>query len=562
VWLFDGAPSNSTPNSDILESEVNQARASPCMRAIACPKLHLVNHPVLRTLALTIVLLSAPHSRAAERLPNIVLIYADDLGYGDLSCYGAKRVQTPNIDRLAREGLRFTDGHCTSSTCTPSRYSLLTGEYAWRKNGTGVLPGDAPLIVEPGRTTMASVLKNADYKTGVVGKWHLGLGRTNLDWNAEINPGPLELGFDYSFLMPATGDRVPCVYVENHRVVGLDPTDPIKVSFGEYIGEEPTGRRNPDLLRVHPSHGHDFTIVNGVSRIGYQSGGKKAHWNDESMADVYVQRATSFIEKNKGAPFFLFFSTHDIHVPRLPHARFAGKCTMGVRGDVILELDWCVGELLAVLERNGLTRDTLVIFTSDNGPVVDDGYKDGAREKLGNHRPAGPWRGGKYSILEGGTRVPFIVRWPGRVQSGVSEALMSQVDFPATFAALAGQKLASRTSPDSQNMMAALLGDSKTGRTSLVEHSGGLAMRLGEWKYIPPRPGVKRTQFTNTETGNEPDAQLYNLTMDPGETRNLTAEQPAKVKELAALLEAEKAKGMEPPVRRNVKKAAPEPATN
>lgn len=506
---------------------------------------------LLRHVSLAAGLAVATVLSAAATKPNIVLIYADDLGYGDLSCYGATRVQTPNIDRLAREGLRFTDAHATSATCTPSRYSMLTGEYAFRKRGTGVLPGDAPLIIEPGRVTMASVLQKAGYRTGVVGKWHLGLGRTNLDWNAEIKPGPLELGFDYCFLMPATGDRVPCVYVENHRVVGLDSSNPLKVSFGEAIGDEATGKRNPELLKVHPSHGHDFTIVNGISRIGYSSGGKSAQWDDETMADVYVQRATAFIEGHKSAPFFLYFSTHDVHVPRAAHARFAGKSSMGPRGDVILQLDWCVGELLAALDRNGLTRDTLVIFTSDNGPVVDDGYKDEAKEKLGAHKPAGPWRGGKYSIFEGGTRVPFIVRWPAGVKAGVSDALISQVDFPATFAALVGQKFESKTSPDTQNALAALLGDSRTGRVQLVEHAGGLALRHGEWKYIPPRPGARRTQSTDTETGNDPNAQLYNLASDPGETNSLAAKQPEKVKELAALLDAEKARGMPPPLRRN-----------
>ena len=508
--------------------------------------------PFVRVLVALLAGVMLHSSRAADvPQPNIVLIYADDLGYGDVSCYGATRVQTPNIDRLAREGLRFTDAHTTSATCTPSRYSMLTGEYAFRKRGTGVLPGDAPLIIEPGRATMASVLQKAGYKTGVVGKWHLGLGRTNLDWNAEIKPGPLELGFDYCFLMPATGDRVPCVYVENHRVIGLEPNDPLKVSFGEYIGDEPTGKRNPELLKLHPSHGHDFTIVNGISRIGYSSGGKSARWNDETMADVYVQRASAFIEQHKGSPFFLYFSTHDIHVPRVAHERFAGKSGMGPRGDVILQLDWCVGELLAALDRNGLSQNTLVIFSSDNGPVVDDGYKDEAKEKLGAHKPAGPWRGGKYSIFEGGTRVPLIVRWPGRVKPGLSPALISQVDFLATLAALAGQKFDSRTSPDSQNVVAALLGDSPTGRTQLVEHAGGLALRLGEWKYIPQRPGARRTQNTDTETGNDPGVQLYNVASDPGETRNLAAEQREKVRELAAALDAEKAKGMPPPLRRN-----------
>ena len=490
---------------------------------------------------LTLLLCVAP-SFGQQRKPNILLIYADDLGYGDLSCYGASRIKTPNIDRIAREGLRFTDGHSSSATCTPSRYSMLTGEYAWRKRGTGVLPGNAPLIIEPGRATMASVLQKAGYKTGVVGKWHLGLGRAGMDWNDEIKPGPLEIGFDYSFLMPATGDRVPCVYVENHRVFGLDASDALKVSFGEPIGNEPTGKKNPELLKVHPSHGHDFTIVNGVSRIGYQAGGKSALWNDEEMADVFVARANTFIEKNKTTPFFLFFSTHDIHVPRLPHPRFAGKSGMGPRGDAILQLDWSVGELLAILEKNNLTRDTLVIFTSDNGPVVDDGYKDDAKEKLGDHRPAGPWRGGKYSIFEGGTRVPFLVRWPAKIKPGVSEALMCQVDFPATFAELVGTKFEEKTGPDSRNMLSALLGETRQGRTNLIEHAGGLAVRSGEWKFIPKRPGRARTEFTNTETGNNPDVQLYNLKTDPGETKNVALENPEKVNELAALLAAERAR--------------------
>ncbi|HEY8503832.1 MAG TPA: sulfatase-like hydrolase/transferase, partial [Gemmataceae bacterium] len=319
--------------------------------------------------------------------PNIVLIYADDLGYGDVGCYGATRVKTPNIDRLAAQGLRFTDAHSPSATCTPSRYALLTGEYAWRRKGTGILPGDARLIIPTGRVTLPSLLKEAGYTTGVVGKWHLGLGDGELDWNREIKPGPLEVGFDYAFLIPATGDRVPCVYVENHRVVALDPTDPVRVSYGKPVGDEPTGRDHPELLKLKPSHGHDQTIVNGISRIGYMAGGKAARWKDEDMADDITRKAVAFIEKHKGEPFFLFFSTHDIHVPRVPHPRFRGKSDCGTRGDVIVQLDWCVGEILAALERQKLTDDTLVIFSSDNGPVVDDGYQDGAVEDLNGHKP-------------------------------------------------------------------------------------------------------------------------------------------------------------------------------
>ena len=223
------------------------------------------------------VAIAGPAVRAAAQTrPNIVIIYADDLGYGDVSCYGATKIRTPNIDRLASQSLRFVNAHAPAATCTPSRYAMLTGEYAWRKKGTNILPGDAALIIEPGRTTLASIMKQAGYVTGVVGKWHLGLGSGNLDWNGEINPGPLEIGFDSCFLIPATGDRVPCVFVEDRRVVGLDPADPIQVSFREPIGNEPTGKEHPQLLTMHPSHGHDQTIVNGISRIGYMSDKKAA----------------------------------------------------------------------------------------------------------------------------------------------------------------------------------------------------------------------------------------------------------------------------------------------
>ena len=478
--------------------------------------------------------------------PNILLIYADDLGYGDISCNGATQIQTPNIDRLAREGLRFTDAHSPSATCTPSRYAMLTGEYAWRKRGTGVLPGNAPLIIEPGRQTIATILKAASYKTAVIGKWHLGLGKQNMDWNADISPGPLELGFNYCFLMPATGDRVPTVYVENHRVLNLISTDPLQVNFGQPINNEPTGAKNPELLKLHPSHGHDQSIVNGVSRIGYQTGGKSAHWIDENMADDFLKSATNYIAQNKTNTFFLFFSTHDIHVPRVVHPRFAGKSKMGPRGDAILQFDWSVGELLKTLDQHNLTQNTIVIFTSDNGPVVDDGYKDEAKEKLGAHKPAGPFRGGKYSLFEAGTRVPFIVRWPARVKPGVSEALMNQVDFPATFAALTARNFDPKTSPDSQNQLPALLGESKTGRATSVHHAQTLALRAGPWKLIEPRQGPKRNINTDTETGADPRPQLYNLAADPAETKNLADTNPEKVLELTALLAAEKSKGMPP----------------
>jgi arylsulfatase A-like enzyme len=504
-----------------------------------------------RIAALTILAtLAASHSIAQSR-PNVVLIYADDLGYGDVSAYGARGLKTPNIDRLARDGVRFTDAHSAAATCTPSRYAMLTGEYAWRKAGTGVLPGDAALIIEPGRTTLASVFKRAGYATGVVGKWHLGLGPAGgPDWNGEIRPGPLEIGFDSAFIMAATGDRVPTVYVENRRVAGLDPADPIRVSYGQPVGDWPTGRGNANLLKVHPSHGHDQTIVNGISRIGYMTGGRAALWKDEDMADVFTGKATAFIEQHRAGPFFLFFALHDPHVPRVPHARFVGATSMGPRGDAIAQLDWSVGEILSTLDRLGLTRDTLVLFTSDNGPVLDDGYRDDAVEKLGAHAPAGPFRGGKYSSFEAGTRVPFVVRWPARVKPAVSDALVSQVDLVASFAALVGTPVSDQRARDSENVLPALLGETKAARDVLVEQAGSLSIRQAQWKYIAPGKGPRINKNTNTELGNDPEPQLFDLSNDPGERTNLAPAQPERVREMESLLDGIRRAGAQPAAAR------------
>jgi arylsulfatase A-like enzyme len=471
--------------------------------------------------------------------PNIIIIYADDLGYGDVSCYGATSLNTPNIDRLASQGLRFTNAHCTSATSTPSRYSLLTGEYAWRRKGTNVLSGDACAIIQPGRITMASVMKNAGYTTGVVGKWHLGLGpEGGPDWNGEIRSGPLDIGFDYGFIIPATGDRVPCVFVENLRVSGLDPADPISVNYKEKAGNWPTGKENPELLKMHPSHGHDMTIVNGISRIGFMTGGKSALWVDEDIADVITAKAVKFIVENKNNPFFLYFATHDIHVPRTPNQRFVGKSGMGPRGDAILEFDWSVGEIMRAVEKLNLDHKTIILVTSDNGPVVDDGYRDQAVELLGSHKPAGPLRGGKYSAFDGGTRIIFITRWSGKIYPGTSDALISQVDLMASFAELTGKTLPAGAGPDSFNHLNTLLGRSEKSRDWLVEQSsaGNLSIIKGDWKYIEPGDGVKLDVNTNTETGNNTVPQLYNLRTDIGERNNLAFENKAIVKELTELL--------------------------
>ena len=471
--------------------------------------------------------------------PNIVLIYADDIGYGDLSCYGATAVQTPNVDRLAQEGIKFTNAYATSATCTPSRYSMLTGQYAWRKSNTGILPGDARLIIDTDSVTLPSMLRSASYATGVVGKWHLGLGDGNVDWNGDVKPGPLEIGFDYSFLIPATGDRVPCVYLENHRVVNLDPADPITVSYGKPIPGVPDGKINRDQLTMDWSHGHNNSIINGIGRIGFMSGGTSALWDDETMADVLVEKSVEFIEKNKTNPFFLYFATHDIHVPRVPHPRFAGQTDMGPRGDAIVQFDWQVGEVLKTLDRLGLTENTLVILSSDNGPVLDDGYRDEAVERVGDHKPAGPLRGGKYSIFDAGTRVPFVVRWPKQVNPAVSGAFISQVDLLASLCRLTGQTLGDEDAPDSLNVLDALIGKDKIGREYIIEHSqfGTLSIRVADWKYIEPSNKSEVARNTGIETGNRPKPQLYNLVADPGEKNNLAYEHPDKVEKFKAMLD-------------------------
>jgi arylsulfatase A-like enzyme len=475
---------------------------------------------------------------AASPRPNIVMMYADDLGYGDLGCYGAKRVKTPNIDRLAKSGVRFTDAHCTAATCTPSRYSLLTGEYAFRVPDAKILPGDAPALIQPGRVTLASMLKQRGYRTSVFGKWHLGLGNGDVDFNKEIKPGPLDVGFDECFIIPATGDRVPCVYVENRRVANLDPKDPIKVSYkGPLDDAAPTGKTHPELLKMKPSHGHDMTIVNGISRIGFMSGGKAALWNDETIADTLTSHAVSFIDRNAKQPFFMYFATHDIHVPRVPNQRFSSATQMGPRGNAIAELDWCVGKLVQTLEKHGLLQNTLIVVSSDNGAVVDDGYQDHAVTKLGDHRPNGALRGGKGSKFEGGTRIPFIVHWPTRVKPGVSDALVSQVDLLRSFAELTGADLGPGAAPDSENVLPALLGESKKGRQLLVEQANGLSLRDGSWKYIAPAKGMKVAPNTNTATGMDPEPQLYDLSSDLGETKNLATQQPAKLKQMVEMLE-------------------------
>lgn len=490
---------------------------------------------------------SALHAQQNQR-PNVIFILADDIGYGDLSCNGEKTIHTPHVEALAARGVRFTDAHAVAATSTPSRYSLLTGHYAWRRNDTGIAAGNAGMVIRPEQPTLADLFKSCDYTTGAVGKWHLGLGDKtgSQDWNGYITPGLKDLGFDYSYIMAATADRVPCVYVENQRIVNLDPNDPVQVSYSKPFPGEPLGKDHPEMLKLKPSlnHGHDQAIVNGISRIGYMKGGKQALWVDENIADTITAKAVQFIRENKDQPFFLYFCTNDAHVPRAPHPRFVGKSGMGARGDALLQFDWSVGEILKTLDQLGLTDNTLIVLTSDNGPVVDDGYQDRAVELLGQHRPWGPLRGGKYSIFEAGTRVPFVVSWPGgNVKKGAtSGALVSQIDLYASLAALLGQTVPAGAAPDSRNCLAAFLGKDKKGRDYVVEQAGSLSVYDGKWKYIAPGNGASYNKLTNIELGNNKQPQLYNLKKDIGEKQNLADRYPDQVARLQTILQAEKDK--------------------
>ncbi|MCJ8163295.1 arylsulfatase [Pontibacter sp. E15-1] len=460
------------------------------------------------------------------------------MGYGDIGVYGAKGLKTPAIDQLAAEGAQFTDAHCTAATCTPSRYSLLTGSYAFR-NKAAVLPGDAPLIIDPQLPTLPKMLQQNGYRTAVIGKWHLGLGRGNINWNERVGPGPKEIGFDYSFILPSTGDRVPTVYMENQQIVGLDPNDPVEVSYAENISDRPTGMERPDLLKMGADPQHSGTITNGVSRIGYMKGGESALWEDETLADMLSTKAKEFIGAADDKPFFLYYALHDIHVPRVPNSRFVGKSGMGPRGDAILQMDWAVSELMDALAQQGLLENTLVIFTSDNGPVLDDGYADRAVELLGEHKPSGDFGGGKYSVLEAGTRVPTIVYWKGRIKPGTkSNAMLSQVDLYASFASLVGHSLAGNEAPDSFNMLESWRAASTESRPYLVEEAYAFAVRKNGWKYITAggaTPDWLAVKGVRAGWGTSP--RLYHLKEDMAEQQNVIGEHTSEAQELASLWE-------------------------
>ncbi len=486
---------------------------------------------------------SCTDKASVQEKPNVVIIYLDDLGYGDPGCYGTGKIATPNVDHLAENGIRFTNAYSSAATCTPSRYSLLTGEYAFRINA-GIQDGDAPLLIKEGTPTLPGMLQANGYKTALIGKWHLGLGDGDLDWNEKIAPGPLERGFDYAWMIPATGDRVPTVWVENHYVAGLDHEDPIEVSYTGKVGDDPTGLENPELLRIPADHQHAKTIVNGVSRIGWMSGGNAARWKDEQIPHLMLKKAREFISENKQEPFFIYFSMHDIHVPRLPDYRFMGKSGLGNYGDVIVQMDWVTGQLVEYLEKSGLSENTLVIFTSDNGPALTDGYLDHrhiADPENGNHRSSGPLRGGKYSAFEAGSRMPTIAYWPAVIEPGVSDALISQVDLYASIAAMLGHTLRPGEAPDSEDISDALLGRSQSGREHLVTESFTYSVRKGDFKYIHPVKNLNSSEWIGEtkkiESGASLSPQLYDLSVDIGEQNDIAAENEAVLSEMRAYLE-------------------------
>ncbi len=535
-----GHPGKSRRRAESQESPKNcmnhgpfRCKKSAKMIIFACQTRMNMHKPSMLPLAAGAVLpiLGGCVSQKQEK-PNILLIVADDLGIGDVSCYGMGKIPTPNIDSLAARGVRFTNAYATSATSTPSRYALFTGMYPWTNPDARILPGDAPLLIPTDIPTLPKSLQEAGYRTVAIGKWHLGMGSGHIDWNQPISPCANDIGFDYSCLIAATNDRVPTVYVENGRVLGLDPDDPIEVSYEENFEGEPTALTNPELLRLPWHHGHNNSIINGVPRIGFMKGGTKARWVDEEMADYFCGLVKREIDKQTpDKPFFIYYGLHEPHVPRLPNQRFAGATPYGTRGDAIVEADWCVGEVIRHLDRKGLLDNTIVLFTSDNGPVLQDGYMDLADSLIADHTPAGIYRGGKYSLFDGGTHIPLLVYWKGHTRAQVSDALVSQLDFFASLTGIIGADTPEGL--DSQDLGKTLLGKGRKGRDRLIlEAKSRLVLKEGDYVLIPPYKGAKVRKTTGTELGNFDSWNLFNLKDDPHEDRDLAAKEPERLEKM------------------------------
>ena len=499
----------------------------------------------LLRLFITLLIIPSPLAIVTSSLgaqpPNVVVIFADDLGYGDLSCYGATKLHTPHIDRLAAEGRRFTDGHSASAVCTPSRYCLITGRYAYRIDNFGPVFLKVGLLIDDDRTTIADVMKRAGYATSIIGKWHLGFGDNTPDWNGDLKPGPLELGFDYYFGVPVVNSHPPFVYVENHRVVGLVPEDPFV--YGQMAKTEifPEKRKLDDIGGADAAH---------------------ALYKDREVGTKLTEKSVEWIKEHNDEPFFMILSTTNIHHPFTPAPRFVGTSEAGRYGDYVHELDWMVGEVMNTLKEEDLDDNTLVIFTSDNGGMANVGGQDAW---MAGHRLNGKLLGFKFGAWEGGHRVPFIARWPGKIAAGsVSDQLISNVDLLATVAALTDQSLGEDEGPDSFNVLDALTGSPKEQiRDHLVlspARKANMTIRKGKWVYINAQgsggfggkletkferggPGsLLLTKYVNSDIENgrykkdAPPAQLYDLEADPYQTTNLYRRYPEKVEELQALL--------------------------
>lgn len=477
---------------------------------------------------------------AAEK-PNIVLIFADDLGYGDLGCYGATKVKTPRIDSLAADGRKFTDAHSASAVCSPSRYGLLTGSYPLRKNFWGPTPTwTQELTIDPRSLTLPRLLKETGYATACIGKWHLGLGDPKPDWNGDLKPGPLELGFDHFFGNPGVNSYAPFIYVEDHRVVGLDPNDPLVPG------------KASKFIRPFPAKG-----------IGNIGGADEAHrlYDDEQVGTTLREKSIAWLKRQQeGQPFFLYLATTNIHHPFTPAKQFIGTSECGPYGDFIHELDWMVGGVLNALEEMGVAENTLVILTSDNGGMLNLG---GQQAWKAGHRLNGDLQGFKFGAWEGGHRVPFLARWPGKIPAGsTSGQLLNLVDLLATAAALTGRELKDGEGIDSINQLESLTGSpAKPPRETMVITPNSpkhLGLRKGKWVYIPAqgaggfqggKPGdhlfsdAAALPFTAGKHSDYKDgkilpeaapAQLYDLEADPGQERNVFADHPEVVKELEA----------------------------
>ncbi len=480
---------------------------------------------------------SCSGSGKKELLPNIVLINADDLGYGDLGCYGATKLQTPNIDKLAREGRMFTDAHSASAVCSPSRYALLTGEYPLRHgNLNNPVFLKSKLIIDTQKETIASVLKKAGYETACIGKWHLGFGtKEPTDWNEPLSPGPNELGFDYYYGVPVVNSHPPFVYVENHNVVGYAEDDPF------VYGERAKTQEVFEKMKLNAIGGAD-----------------KAHelYVDEEVGTHLKEKALSWMKAQKNKPFFLYYATTNIHHPFTPAPQFVGSSKCGLYGDFVQELDWIVGEVMQSLEEMGVADNTLVIFTSDNGGMFN---ATGQKAWGQGHRLNGELLGFKFDAWEGGHRVPFIVHWPGKTKSGsISDQLICNVDMLATFAALTGQTIEEGQGQDSKNMLPAITGETNEHLRDEVilaaQRKSHLAIRKNNWLYIDAQGGGGFTSGKHgahafggpaaiTFAGEEnsdiengkikkdvPQAQLYNLDEDVEQTTNLYKQYPEKVK--------------------------------